>query len=191
MDVIRAALGYKKLNYVGVSYGTELGARYASLFPDSTGRMVLDSLPDITISPAEYKVLKAPAFQHILTGIVSPYIAAHNDVFGLGSTASDVMSITTSGPGWLTSFLGQTLSLINQSQIDDVIAELAAAKGINSVLATNPAISPDGLASEVAALQFSPEGGAPYEAAAKKVAMLAVDAYRDFSSGTMKPLGKR
>ena len=42
MDVIRAALGDEKLNYLGFSYGTDLGAQYADLFPSHVGRMVLD-----------------------------------------------------------------------------------------------------------------------------------------------------
>ena len=43
MDLIRALLGDEKLNYLGYSYGTWLGAKYASLFPGHAGRMVLDS----------------------------------------------------------------------------------------------------------------------------------------------------
>ncbi|GHF65922.1 pimeloyl-ACP methyl ester carboxylesterase [Amycolatopsis bartoniae] len=43
MDLIRALLGEEKLNYLGYSYGTWLGAKYASLFPDHTGKVVLDS----------------------------------------------------------------------------------------------------------------------------------------------------
>lgn len=39
MDVFRAALGDKKLTYVGASYGTFLGATYAELFPKHTGRL--------------------------------------------------------------------------------------------------------------------------------------------------------
>jgi pimeloyl-ACP methyl ester carboxylesterase len=42
MDGIRAALGDKKLNYLGFSYGTFLGATYTSLFPDNYRAMVLD-----------------------------------------------------------------------------------------------------------------------------------------------------
>lgn len=34
MDVLRALLGDEKLNYVGASYGTFLGATYADLFPE-------------------------------------------------------------------------------------------------------------------------------------------------------------
>ncbi|GCD97862.1 alpha/beta fold hydrolase [Embleya hyalina] len=43
MDVIRAALGEKKINYLGFSYGTYLGAVYGTLFPGRLNRSVLDS----------------------------------------------------------------------------------------------------------------------------------------------------
>ncbi|PYC69518.1 proteinase [Streptomyces tateyamensis] len=46
MDVLRALLGEPKLNYVGKSYGTLLGATYAGLFPGKVGRMVLDGAMD-------------------------------------------------------------------------------------------------------------------------------------------------
>ena len=42
MDQIRALLGEDKLNYLGFSYGTFLGATYANLFPDHYRAMVLD-----------------------------------------------------------------------------------------------------------------------------------------------------
>lgn len=43
MDGIRAALGEPAISYLGYSYGTYLGAVYASLFPQRTDRFVLDS----------------------------------------------------------------------------------------------------------------------------------------------------
>ncbi|MFF8595910.1 alpha/beta hydrolase [Streptomyces sp. NPDC015220] len=46
LDVIRAALGEKKINYLGVSYGTYLGAVYGTLFPDHVRRMIVDSVVD-------------------------------------------------------------------------------------------------------------------------------------------------
>lgn len=42
LDVLRAALGQERLDYLGVSYGTHLGATYAALFPERVGRFVLD-----------------------------------------------------------------------------------------------------------------------------------------------------
>ena len=46
MDVIRAALGEAKLNFLGYSYGTFLGTVYAGLFPSHVGKMVLDGADD-------------------------------------------------------------------------------------------------------------------------------------------------
>jgi pimeloyl-ACP methyl ester carboxylesterase len=46
MDRIRQALGEWKTSYYGGSYGSYLGAVYASLFPDRTDRVVLDSAVD-------------------------------------------------------------------------------------------------------------------------------------------------
>src|SRR5690606_20740105 len=37
LDVLRAALGDGALDYFGASYGTQLGATYAELFPDRVG----------------------------------------------------------------------------------------------------------------------------------------------------------
>ncbi|MFZ4810233.1 MAG: alpha/beta hydrolase [Ilumatobacteraceae bacterium] len=43
MDVIRRALGDDTISYLGVSYGTYLGAVYATLFPDRVRALVLDA----------------------------------------------------------------------------------------------------------------------------------------------------
>jgi pimeloyl-ACP methyl ester carboxylesterase len=42
MNLLRQAVGAPRLNYIGLSYGTGLGAIYANLFPATTGRMVFD-----------------------------------------------------------------------------------------------------------------------------------------------------
>ncbi|MQY02952.1 alpha/beta hydrolase [Actinomadura macrotermitis] len=42
LESIRRALGNKKLDYYGASYGTYLGSVYATLFPKHVGRMALD-----------------------------------------------------------------------------------------------------------------------------------------------------
>ncbi|MFI8933291.1 alpha/beta hydrolase [Streptomyces sp. NPDC053474] len=46
MDVMRAALGEKKLSYYGLSYGSALGATYMQLFPRRADRFVVDSAID-------------------------------------------------------------------------------------------------------------------------------------------------
>lgn len=46
MDLVRQALGEQKLNYLGFSYGTSLGASYAELFGPKVRAMVLDGAID-------------------------------------------------------------------------------------------------------------------------------------------------
>ncbi|MER7718912.1 alpha/beta hydrolase [Streptomyces flaveolus] len=53
MDVMRAALGDDRLNYLGFSYGTRLGSVYAAKFPDKVGRVVLDGVDTLTEPLAE------------------------------------------------------------------------------------------------------------------------------------------
>lgn len=44
IEILRRALGEDKLNYLGVSYGTRLGAAYAARFPERVRAFVLDSV---------------------------------------------------------------------------------------------------------------------------------------------------
>ncbi|WP_351233370.1 alpha/beta hydrolase [Streptomyces sp. NPDC002133] len=46
LDRLREAVGEEQLNYLGVSYGSLLGATYANLFPDKVRAMVLDGAID-------------------------------------------------------------------------------------------------------------------------------------------------
>lgn len=49
LDLLRHLLGAEKLNYLGWSYGTFVGATYAELFPERSGHLVLDSAVDISV----------------------------------------------------------------------------------------------------------------------------------------------
>src|SRR5690606_32234170 len=46
LDALRRAVGQKKLNYYGFSYGTYLGQVYTDLFPKRVGRFVWDGVVD-------------------------------------------------------------------------------------------------------------------------------------------------
>lgn len=48
LDLMRHVLGDEKLNYFGISYGTQLGGVYAHLFPEKVGRTVFDAVVDPT-----------------------------------------------------------------------------------------------------------------------------------------------
>lgn len=57
MDEIRAALGDNEISYIGISYGTYLGAVYATMFPDHVRAMVLDSAYEPTGDTIEQQYL--------------------------------------------------------------------------------------------------------------------------------------
>jgi pimeloyl-ACP methyl ester carboxylesterase len=42
-EALRLARGENKINWLGISYGTQLGANYAQLYPSHTRAMVLDA----------------------------------------------------------------------------------------------------------------------------------------------------
>jgi len=66
MDLIRAVLGDKKLNYLGYSYGTFLGATYAELYPERVGSLVLDGAIDPAVSGLEVGTTQALGFESAL-----------------------------------------------------------------------------------------------------------------------------
>ncbi|MFI8166498.1 alpha/beta hydrolase [Streptomyces sp. NPDC085931] len=63
MDIVRAALGDEKLNFVGASYGTFLGATYAGLFPNRTGRLVLDGAMDPSLPARRLNLEQTAGFE--------------------------------------------------------------------------------------------------------------------------------
>ncbi|WP_326695657.1 alpha/beta hydrolase [Streptomyces sp. NBC_01387] len=91
LDVIRAALGEKKLNYLGVSYGTYLGAVYGTLFPDHVRRMIVDSVVDPEQSNIWYEanLNQDVAFQGRWNDWQT-WVAKNDATFHIGRTAAEV-----------------------------------------------------------------------------------------------------
>lgn len=71
MDVLREALSDRKLNFLGFSYGTRLGAAYATLFPQRTGRMVLDGVENPNDSLEDQSLATARARQRALDNFLT------------------------------------------------------------------------------------------------------------------------
>jgi pimeloyl-ACP methyl ester carboxylesterase len=63
MEALRAKLGDDKLTYLGYSYGTLLGAEYASAYPDKVRALVLDGAVDPTIDSVQQDKTQAAGFQ--------------------------------------------------------------------------------------------------------------------------------
>lgn len=71
LDLLRAILGDEKLNYLGYSYGTLLGATYADLYPTKTGRMVLDGAVDPATTDFEVTATQAQGFESALRAYIA------------------------------------------------------------------------------------------------------------------------
>lgn len=89
LDRIRAALGERKLSYLGISWGTWLGVNYRNLFPDRVHRMWLDSPapPEARLDRLQAGRAKAQAED---TSRAATWIAARNAAYGLGTTRKQV-----------------------------------------------------------------------------------------------------
>ncbi|PWI20042.1 aminopeptidase [Streptomyces sp. Act143] len=93
LDVIRAALGEKKLNFLGVSYGTYFGAVYGTLFPGHVRRMVVDSV----VNPSREKIwYEANLDQDVAFekrwNDWQDWVAANDAAFHLGTTRAEVQA---------------------------------------------------------------------------------------------------
>ena len=92
LDLLRAALGDKKLNYLGFSYGTLLGATYADLYPEKTGHLVLDGAIDPATTSADVSVSQAVGFESALRAYLTKCLAGSECEFS-GSVDDAMTSI--------------------------------------------------------------------------------------------------
>ena len=84
MDSIRQALGEETISYFGFSYGSELGAAWATLFPDTVRAAVLDGAADPTADYIESGLQQSIGFENSLTTFLAqcsndPSCEFHNE----------------------------------------------------------------------------------------------------------------
>lgn len=93
LDLLRAVLGDKKLNYLGYSYGTFLGATYADLYPENTGRMVLDGALDPATTDFDVTKTQAMGFEKSLRAYLADCMTGSNCPF-TGSVDSSMRKVS-------------------------------------------------------------------------------------------------
>lgn len=91
LHVLRAALGEDGLTFLGTSYGSYLGSVYATLFPGSVRRMVLDSVvdPDPELIWYGSNLRQSLAFESRWQDW-KEWVARHHAAYGLGTDADAV-----------------------------------------------------------------------------------------------------
>ncbi|MEO5900514.1 MAG: alpha/beta hydrolase [Ilumatobacteraceae bacterium] len=90
MDAIRNALGEPKISYFGFSYGSELGATWATLFPATVRAMVIDGAVDPTESFLQQELEQATGFEATFDTFLAqcsadPTCAFHNGANAAGA----------------------------------------------------------------------------------------------------------
>lgn len=88
LELIRTVLGESKLNYLGFSYGTFLGATYASLFPEKVGRFVLDGAIDPRVPDEQQSINQLAGFDLALNNYLKDCVDNNIDCPFKGSFLS-------------------------------------------------------------------------------------------------------
>ena len=89
LDRIRAALGEEKASFLGYSYGSALGAAYASMFPERSDRVVLDSNIGDTHLDQDGMRRYALGMEETFPDFAK-WAAARHETYGLGRTPEEV-----------------------------------------------------------------------------------------------------
>lgn len=71
MDLIRRALGEEKISYFGFSYGSELGATWATMFPNTVRAAVFDGAADPNASASQGMIDQAKGFEIALNAFLA------------------------------------------------------------------------------------------------------------------------
>lgn len=87
LDAMRAAVGDRKLTYVGFSYGTLIGATYANMFPNRVRALVLDGNVDPALRTSDglrYDQERSMGFEIALKAYLDACAASDKCAFGQG-----------------------------------------------------------------------------------------------------------
>jgi len=87
MDSIRRGLGEATISYFGFSYGSVLGAAWATLFPDTVRAAVLDGAADPTADPIELSLQQSIGFEKSLDTFLAQCSADDSCEFNNGGDA--------------------------------------------------------------------------------------------------------
>lgn len=88
LEAIRLALGGEPLNYVGFSYGTQIGQAYAEQFGDRIRTMALDGVVDPALGFEEFLLGQVEAFEAAFDDNVAACAEAGREACGVADLAA-------------------------------------------------------------------------------------------------------
>lgn len=134
MNAIRLALGEKKISYFGFSYGSTLGATWATLFPNTVQGAVFDAAAAPNSTSSERRLTQAEGFEKQLTAFLTQCsqkssCAFHNN--GKAEKAFDELIKTEATVNATVVLTATASSLYDDSAWEDLAKALRSAQDGN------------------------------------------------------------
>lgn len=145
LDLLRRALGEDIITYFGTSYGCELGATWATMFPDTVRSAVLDGCADPTADPLESPRQQATGFQASVEAFLAMCVAVGDQcpIPHDGDPADALRELwTRAGDGGIPSLPGRPA--VNESVLQTAIIVSMYSEDIWPAFATGVAQALDG-----------------------------------------------
>lgn len=141
MDIMREVLGDERLTYLGYSYGTQLGALYATTYPDKVRAIVNDGPVSPDLTPSEFRVAQFTAFQQRFDELAafcaeSPHCVLGTDPAAVNDRLHEILRPLVDTPPTVDgrqvtiwdAYLGITGGLYAEANWPDIISALTALK---------------------------------------------------------------
>ncbi|GAA3879514.1 alpha/beta hydrolase [Saccharothrix violaceirubra] len=125
LDLLRRLLGRDRIDWLGGSGGSWLGAHYSAYFPGHVGRFVLDANVDFSRTWQDTFGELAMAFERRLVTDYLPWVAKYDSVYHLGATPEAVRARYESVRARLAT--GGPLTIV---ELDGLVARILYGKSL-------------------------------------------------------------
>jgi len=141
IDRLREALGEDQLSFVGISYGTVTGQRYAERYPGRVRAMILDAPVDLAADASAAMKLAANTVQRLFDGFLAacstdPTCAIHNDGRpreAFNALVARLAAAPLDGISAADLWTVLSIGLRQPDQLDEQLATIAAGDTVSTV----------------------------------------------------------
>ena len=127
LDLMRALVGDEKLNYLGYSYGSDIGMFYIDQFPKKVGRVVLDGSTDSTVSSFDVSLTQSIGFERSLHAYLDACPSLDDCPF-TGVLATDLATVRS----LYDALDASPISAPDGRQLDGGVLDIAMSMGLYS-----------------------------------------------------------